>query len=345
MVDKNFCMSSYLAFRYIERDDMNFYEGLHHESVAHDESENKVEVSTADDIDAELEKIFSSLRGKKIGLMLSGGMDSAILASYLSGADAYTFRFLGGTFHEMELKHAEYYAKTYGLNLHYVDINWQTFEPCIDPILKHKCAPVHSIEPQFLVASNQAKADGVELIVTGEGCDATFGGMDKLLSRDWLFDDFVKRYTFTNPFAVLNEPVDMSYVFERYRRGDKIDFMSFMNDIYYADSASAYKNAFDTAQIDHFGGYTKFKLGKPLDLHRIRNGESKYLIRELFAKKYPDVPVPEKTPMPRPVDVYFADWKGPTRPEFKKNLDMTQFTGNQKWQIYCLERFLNLFEP
>ena len=77
---------------------------------------------------------------------------------------------------------------------------------------------------------------------------------------------------------------------------------------------------------------------------RVRNGEPKYLIRELFAKKYPNFPVPNKTPMPRPVDSYFEDWQGPTRSEFKKNLDMEKFTGNQKWQLWCLERFLNLIE-
>lgn len=66
-----------------------------------------------------------------------------------------------------------------------------------------------------------------------------------------------------------------------------------------------------------------------------------YLIRELMAKKYPDIPVPFKNPMPRPVDKYFKDWKGPVRKECKKNLDMTKYTGNQKWQLWCLERFLN----
>ena len=30
MVDKKFCMSSYLAFRYIEKDDKEFTVGLHH---------------------------------------------------------------------------------------------------------------------------------------------------------------------------------------------------------------------------------------------------------------------------------------------------------------------------
>ena len=81
-----------------------------------------------------------------------------------------------------------------------------------------------------------------------------------------------------------------------------------------------------------------------LDLHRVRNGEPKYLIRELMKKKYPEIPVPNKNPMPRPVDSYFKEWAGPRRPEFKKDLDMSKFTGNQKWQMYCLEKFLEMNE-
>ena len=85
-------------------------------------------------------------------------------------------------------------------------------------------------------------------------------------------------------------------------------------------------------------------MSKPLDLNRIRNGESKYMIRELFRRKYPEIPVPNKLPMPRPVDQYFANWTGPKRKEFKPNLDMHTFTGNQKWLLWCLERFLNLYD-
>ena len=46
----------------------------------------------------------------------------------------------------------------------------------------------------------------------------------------------------------------------------------------------------------------------------------------------------------RPVDEYFKHWKGPTRSEFRKDLDMNEFTGNQKWQMYCLEKFLEMNE-
>lgn len=343
MVDKNFCMSSYLAFRYIEREDVEFFEGLHHKNFK--PATNIVKVSSADDIDAAIENNFSKVRGKKLGILLSGGMDSAILAAYMKGCDAYTFRFLDGKIYSDELKRAEYYAKTYGLNLHYVDINWQTIEPHIDPVMRAKGAPVHSIEPQLVFAAEQAKADGVEILIIGESSDLIFGGMDKLLAQDWSFDDFIKRYTFTNPAEVLNTPVDMNYLFERYRHGDKIDFMKFMDEVFSIESSGSYMNAFSVAQMDYFDPYANLQMGMPLDLHRVRNGEPKYLIRELFAKKYPGFPVPNKIPMPRPVDFYFADWKGPTRHEFKKNLDMTNFTGNQKWQLYCLERFLNLIKP
>ena len=61
--------------------------------------------------------------------------------------------------------------------------------------------------------------------------------------------------------------------------------------------------------------------------------------------KYPDIPVPNKIPMPRPVDKYFESWSGPRRAEFRDDLDMQNFSGNQKWQLYCLERFLNMIEP
>lgn len=110
MVDKNFCMSSYLVFRYIERDDTDFFEGLHHRNFI--PPQNRIEVFSAKDIDAALIKNFSKLSDKKLGLMLSGGMDSAILASYMSGCDAYTFRFLDGNFQSDELRRAEYYAET-----------------------------------------------------------------------------------------------------------------------------------------------------------------------------------------------------------------------------------------
>ena len=343
-IDKNYCMSSFLAFRYIERDDKEFYLGMRHENLKPIPDSSKVGVGTADEIGVNIDRQLRQFTGKKVGVMLSGGMDSGIVASFVPGAEAYTFRFLGGEFQKEELSRAEYYAKCYKLNLHYVDIDWTTVERHVDPVMDAKCAPVHSIEPQILQAALQAKNDGVDVMLVGESSDLAFGGMDGLLAKDWSFDEFVERYTFLKPEAVLAEPQSMLYLYERYRDGESIDFMKFMDDVFAIESSSSYFNAFRVAEMPYYDPYAHLKMSIPLDLHRVRNGEPKYLIRELMSKRYPDIPVPNKNPMPRPVDAYFANWKGPMRPEFKANLDINAFTGNQKWQLWCLERFLNNHE-
>lgn len=346
MTDKKFCMSSYMAFRYIEDDNKNFYNGMVHKNITAVPDCDRILVRTADDIDREIEKQLMKFKNKKKGILLSGGMDSAIVASYLAGSDAYTFRFLGGAFQKEELDRAQYYSEFYDLNLHYVDINWQgTVENYLDILMEAKGAPVHSIEPQILQAALQAKADGVEMMFVGESSDLIFGGMDGLLAKDWSFDEFMNRYIFTKPEDVLAEPESMQYLFERYRKGNEIDFLSFMDDVFSIESSSSYLNAFAVAGMPYYDPYARLKMADELDLYRVRHGEPKYLIRELMKNKYPNIPVPNKVPMPRPVDAYFADWTGPKRHEFKLNLDMSKFTGNQKWQMYCLERFLNMYEP
>ncbi|MBR1930280.1 MAG: asparagine synthase [Lachnospiraceae bacterium] len=345
MVDKKYCMSSYMAFRYIEDDNKDFYEGIHHTNIVSVPLDERIPVHTAQDIDTEIEKQFEALRGKKLGIMLSGGMDSANLAAYMRGCDAYTFRFLGGEFGKEELARAEQFAKYHGLRLHYVDIDWSTVERYVDDVMRAKAAPVHSIEPQILQAALQAKSDGIEMMIVGESSDLIFGGMDQLIGKEWSFDEFMNRYIFTKPEEVLVEPESMQYLFERYRKeGNGIDYLRFMDEVFSIESSGSYMNAFAVADMPYYDPYARLIMADKLDLYRVRHGEPKYLIRELFARKYPDLPIPFKTPMPRPVDLYFASWEGPTRPEFKKNLDMDSFTGNQKWQMWCLERFMQIEE-
>lgn len=345
MVDKKYCMSSYMAFRYIEDDNKEFYEGMKHRNIKSLADEERTVVFTADEIDTEIAKQMEQFSNKKKGILLSGGMDSAIVASYIPGSDAYTFRFLGGNYQKEELNRAEYYANYYGLNLHYVDISWDTVEFYLDACIKSKCAPVHSIEPQILQAAIQAKNDGIEMMFVGESSDLIFGGMDGLLAKDWSFNEFMDRYIFVNPDEVLVEAESMQYLFERYRKGEMIDFLSFMDDVFSIESSSSYMNAFSVAKMPYYDPYARLKMGTPLDLYRVRNGESKYMIRELMAKKYPEIPVPNKVPMPRPVDEYFKDWEGPTRNEFRKDINIDKYNGNQKWLLFCLEYFLNVFEP
>ena len=346
MIDKEFCMSSYLALRYIEKRGVDFCEQYHYKAPALPPEEKRISVKTVYDVDAVIKLQLDKKKQQyhKIGLLLSGGMDSAVLASYLSGCDAYTFRFMNGSFQSEELKRAEKFAAYYDLNLHYVDISWESVILVLEEVMKAKGGPVHSIEPQICLGALQAKAEGIDLMIIGDGSDYVFGGMDQLLSKDWSYQEFMKRCIYIEPAEVLVNPVSVEYLFERYRVGDNIDFLEFYDTVITEESYGSYANAFDTAGLSCFDPYELLKLAEPLDLKRIRNGESKYIIRELFAQKYPDIPVPEKLPMPRPVDEYFKNWEGPKRPEFIQGLDMTRYTGNQKWLLWCLEQFLNMVE-
>lgn len=74
----------------------------------------------------------------------------------------------------------------------------------------------------------------------------------------------------------------------------------------------------------------------------IRNGEPKYLVRELFAKRYPTLDIPTKIPMPRAMNQWLKDYKV-SRPEFIPNCT-ENMTGDQKWLCWCLEQFLNMHE-
>lgn len=348
-IDKNFCLSSYFAYRYIWKDNKEFYKGMKHKLYKPIDVKKRIPVKTAADIDREIKKQIDKLykKYKKIGILLSGGMDSAILAAYLKpGSNAYTFTTnLSDSFNE-DIDRAKKYCEKLNLNHILVNVDFETYKKYTPIVMKTKCAPVHSIEPQIYKAALLAESNGDELILVGESSDLIFGGMDKLISKEWTKKEFINRYTFLDPKLVLND-CDLSVynLYDKYDLpNDKIDYLKFMDEVFAIESSSSYLNAFNTAKMKYYDPYAILIMKDKLDLERVRNGESKYLIRELFGMKYPEIPIPEKIPMPRPVDKIFENWEGPTRPEFRKDIPMEDLTGNQKWQLWCAEQFLNIHE-
>ena len=81
----------------------------------------------------------------------------------------------------------------------------------------------------------------------------------------------------------------------------------------------------------------------PMDYQRIRSGENKYLVREVFQRLYHNWEVPKKVPMPRPMNEWMKNWKGPTREEFWPHCTDTM-SGDQKWLVWALEKFLMMTE-
>ncbi|WP_302368605.1 asparagine synthase-related protein [Brachyspira aalborgi] len=343
MIDKNYCMSSYLTFRFIEDENINFFENMSHK--IYKPKNRKYGCSNYLDIEKAIKEIVErEYIQNKTAILLSGGMDSAILASYMpKGTKAYTLKCISDNAID-ETNQAKKYTEKYDLEHKIIEITWDDYLNLTPKLMKYDGVPIHSIEPQLLKAANMLKKTGLEKIFTGASSDFIFGGYDKLLSKDWTYIDFIKRYTFVDPNLVLKEPISMENIFLPYKNGSNIDFLEFMQNVSLNELHTSYINAFSCGNIKYIDPYSYMFMKEPLDLHKIRSGQSKYLIRELFKKRYPEIEVPEKIPLPRSVNDWLKNWEGPKRKEFKDDININNFTGDQKWLIFCLELFLNLHD-
>lgn len=75
-----------------------------------------------------------------------------------------------------------------------------------------------------------------------------------------------------------------------------------MSKVYIKESVWSYINVTQIAQIRIVLSCLETYLSIPIDYSRIRNGENKYLVREVFKRLYPELVVPMKTPVPRPMN-------------------------------------------
>lgn len=281
--------------------------------------------------------------GERVALALSGGIDSAILAKFMpKGSIVYTFKcIVPGVQVTDETPIAAQYALECGLQHKIIPIYWEDFVNCSDILMSHKQSPIHSIEVQIYKAALTAKADGIDTLIFGEAADAVYGGLSGLLSKDWRFGDFVERYSFLMPYKVLMNPEMPLQIYQEYEHNGFIDPHDFISNVFIQESVASYLNATNVAGINIILPFPETCLDEPIDYKRIRSGENKYLVREIFQRLYPKFKIPEKTPMPRPMNEWLKDWEGPKREEFLPDC-VENLSGDQKWLVYILERYLNL---
>lgn len=337
-------MVLFLMYRYIY-DGANAFGDKHPVQLV-DLDFPRIKVKTSENLLTALKKqIEEAAADRKAAIALSGGIDSAIMAKFMPrGAAAYTFRCkVPGKQVIDETEQAGKYAEECGLDHRIIDILWEDIAAVTDKLIMHKGAPIHSIEAQIYLAAVQAKKDGYSKMIFGENADIIYGGMDGLLAEDWTVGEFIDRYSYVMPYKVMFSP-DMDFVpFYEFEKRGHIDGHTFINKYFRQEALGTYTNACRCAGIEFVGPYSKTVMDIPIDLNRIRSGDTKYLVREAFHKMYPGWEVPKKIPMPRPMNEWMASWEGPARKEFIPGC-IKDMTGDQKWMLYSLERYLNLVE-
>lgn len=346
VVDKKYCMSSFLMFRTIADDTKCFKEGMTPQIFRGRGTNDRKAIHNSGQLEEYLKtRVEQAVADRKMALALSGGIDSAILAKFMpKDSIAYTFKcVVPGVDVVDETSAAARYAKECGLDHRIVEVYWEDFEKYAPILMAHKGMPIHSIEVQIYRAALQAKADGIDGLIFGESADSLYGGLDGLFSKEWLVGDFVDRYSYVKPYQALKDSEMVCKPYYDYIADGYIDVHKFLSKFVFKESVGSYINALDAAGISRVLPYVETYLAEPLDYERIRRGENKYLIREIFQRLYPEFTIPKKIPMPRPMNEWFQDWEGPIRQEFWPHCT-DHMTGDQKWLVWCLEKFLNMLD-
>ena len=340
-VDKNYCMNSFLQFRYVFDKTKIFKKGV---IPNYTNIDKKYIINNANDVENRIKDYIIENVDDKTVLMLSSGIDSAIIAKYVPiGTMTFTLKCIAEEKTIDETERAKEIANINNLKNEIVEVTWEDYQKYIPELLNYKKAPFHSIEVQIYKAALRAKELGYTKLLFGESADIIFGGLDGLLSKDWSFDEFVDRYNYVPINKVLKEPNCILEPYNDSVYNGKIDVYRFVNKYFFEEAINSYIDSCSCAGIEFLSPFSEVELGFSLDLNRIRNGEGKYLLRELFKKLYPDLELTKKIPMPRPINLWLKNWDGPQRKEFI-NECQKELTGDQKWLIYILERFLNQFD-
>lgn len=331
--------SEYLLFR-------NFYTGHPVEK-----SQAK-EVFSVEEAKTYLEKRLGSLDNAAI--LLSGGMDSAILLPYMPKSTvAYTI-FHEDLDEESEVEIARSYCEKFGIEHKVISINPKDYVDCIDKLMINKKMPLSPAEPILHLVSKVAIEDGFSQIVTGAGADQGCGGFSKS-RRDYSISGFQKRLekTYVNPSVTLKSHANIHEILKHYTRPADfirktirnlplrltaktlVDTRKFFNEI--GIERFAYNNAIHLAGGEHIAPLKEIYF----NYDEVKNQKKpKYFIQDIYESIYGKLP-PKKLGLQKPAFL-LRDYKPSNFDLFREDLKTDHLPYNKKFLIYCLERFENL---
>jgi asparagine synthase (glutamine-hydrolysing) len=115
-----------------------------------------------------------------LGLYLSGGIDSSLIAAIARPKIAFTNHFPYGARYD-ELRYAELMAKTVGAELVVVRPTREDFQQHLDDLVYHLDQPVGSFSAFPLYMLARAARERVKIVLSGEGVDELFSGYTRYL--------------------------------------------------------------------------------------------------------------------------------------------------------------------
>jgi len=339
-------IDEFLAFQHLYSN-IGWTEGIHNRKYdEYSECPRNIKVNNGKEAVIELTKFKNKLLNynKKIGILISSGIDSATIAKMLP-ENSYAFY---ATYVEREkdpeIDIVKKYCKINKLNLIIVDVSWKDYNDNIDYLMSVKKNPIHPCEIPVYMCCKKAKEMNINVLLSGWGADTHFGGMDKLISKDWKLYDFKKRYEYCPRIKEDNEFLDNSYK-KFINKNNIINTQEFLTYNYHIMTIKSFFYLPELFGLLHLPLWGYIGLNHELNIKRVRNGEPKYVILEAFKILYKNdnINITNKIPFTIPTDIYmkehFNDIKYHNK--LKKYIDNNKnLSAQQLWMVYILNRFL-----
>ena len=341
------CINEYLAFQHLYSN-ISWKEGYHNRTYdEYTECPRKIKVSNGEDAHKELLKFKHKFKNNNnIGILISSGIDSATISKLLPENSLAFYATYKERENDPEIDIVKQYCFINKLKLIIVEVSWEDYKTNMKFLMKVKKNPIHPCEVPVYMCCKKAVEMGVEIILSGWGADTHFGGMSKLLSRDWSFEEFKKRYEYCPRIKEDNLSLDLTY--KDYIKIDKnIDIQKFLTFNYHIMTLKSFFYIPEILGLIHIPVWGFLGIKNNLDLKRIRDGNPKYIIQETFKIMYKDdnLPVTEKIPFTRPTDIYMGKYFNEydyveILNKYLQKYPENSLSSQQLWMIYNLNFFI-----
>ncbi|MEQ6250959.1 asparagine synthase-related protein [Sulfitobacter sp. HNIBRBA3233] len=293
-------------------------------------------VATSDELIDAIRRRVTGLGGK-LGILLSGGMDSALVAGCIPHSyTAYTFDYGEDRAHLSEYSEAARYL-THGAEHKRFGVTRDAYFKAMDELICLLQQPVVPHAPAVYLAALRARADGCTHLLTGFSADTRFGGhghLYKAQTKEELGEMLDKQ--FANPEKVLRSPQPSKWVLDGFVTDGRIDVAEFLKRV--GTEGASVIGAITQAGLIHVTPFTELEWNRGGE--QISKG--KELVKKACITLYPEVGVNKKKPLPLPYNQWFEDYQ-PTRsellPQAGKYMD-----GKRRSLVYAVERYLALRE-
>jgi hypothetical protein len=308
-IDK--CINEYLAFQQVMSENICWKEDFYNTFSIQNECPRYHKVRNGNDcllfLKSKIKEILKNYNSNEIGILISSGIDSGSLAKLLPKNSNAFYATYKERKKDPEIEITKKYCEINKLNLNIIEVSWNDYENNMDYLMNIKKSPLHPCEIPIYMCCKKAKELGVKSLISGFGADIEFGGMDKLLSKDWMFNEFKKRYEYCPRITEINTDLDNKYL--NYIQNNFINIQQFLKQIYGKMTFKAFYYIPNLFNIKHIPLWDYLKIDGELDINRIRNGEPKYIIRETFKLLYKNdnIGLPNKIPFTRPTDIYMKE--------------------------------------